>query len=139
MKIFIGGSKNLTKLPESAVAKIDEFVRQGCSFLIGDCYGTDLSVQKLLAERGCKNVTIYCSGDAPRNNVGGWQVKALHCGGRGYEFFRQKDIAMVADCDRGYMIWDGKSKGTRQNVEDLRHCGKPTDTEVVSNDKSRDN
>ena len=78
-----------------------------------------------------KNVTVYCSGDMPRNNAGGWSVVALKSDKRGYEFYRQKDIAMTVDCDCGYMIWDGISKGTMQNIEDLKRAGKPVKIEFA--------
>lgn len=129
MKVFIGGSKNQTKLTERAKNQIEAFLSDDCYILIGDCYGIDLSVQRLLAERGYKQVTVYCSGDVPRNNVGGWSVVTLHSDKRGYEFYRQKDIAMSADCDSGFMIWDGKSKGTKQNIADLERLGKPVHVE----------
>lgn len=59
-------------------------------------------------------------------------MNALHIEGMsGYEFYRQKDIVMAADCDCGYMIWDGVSKGTRQNIEDLKRLGKFVQTESI--------
>ena len=131
MKVFIGGSKNQTKLTERMVTQIDAYIGRDCPILIGDCYGIDLSVQRLLAERSYKQVTVYCSGDVPRNNVGGWSVVALKSDKRGYEFYRQKDIAMTADCDCGYMIWDGVSKGTKQNIADLERLGKPVKVELA--------
>ena len=88
-------------------------------------------MQQLLSERGYRDVTVYCSGDVPRNNAGGWPIVALKSDKRGYEFYRQKDIAMTVDCDCGYMIWDGVSKGTLQNIEDLKCAGKPVKVEFV--------
>ena len=38
---------------------------------------------------------------------------------RGFDFYRQKDIAMAADADYGFMIWDGKSRGTYSNLVTL--------------------
>ena len=131
MKVFIGGSKNQTKLTENMAMQIDAYIGDGYAVLIGDCYGIDHAVQKLLSERGYKEVTVYCSGDMPRNNAGGWSVVALKSDKRGYEFYRQKDIAMTIDCDCGYMIWDGISKGTMQNIEDLKRAGKPVKIEFA--------
>jgi hypothetical protein len=31
-------------------------------------------------------------------------------------FYKQKDIAMANDCDCGYMVWGGKSRGTKNNI-----------------------
>lgn len=131
MNVFIGGSKNLTVLPNSAADTIEEYINAGYCILIGDCYGIDLCVQTLLKSRGYNKVTVYCSGDAPRNNVGGWPVIALHSDKKGYDFYRRKDIAMVKACDCGLMIWNGTSKGTKQNICDLERICKPVQVEFA--------
>ena len=64
------------------------------------------------------HVTVYASNGRARNNVGRWPVKNIPVApaARGFEFFRQKDIAMANDADIGFMIWDGKSRGTLCNI-----------------------
>lgn len=132
MKVFIGGSKNIAALPDCVLKQIDEYCKNGYSFLIGDCYGVDLCVQKYLADGKEKNVTIFCSGEVPRNNVGNWNVIALRNKDRkGFEFYRLKDIQMSQNADCGYMIWDGISKGTKQNIEDLQAFNKPVKVEII--------
>lgn len=132
MKVFVGGSKNIAVLPDCVLQQIDAFRNTGCAFLIGDCYGVDLCVQKYLADGKERNVTIFCSGEIPRNNVGNWDVIALRNKDRkGFEFYRLKDIQMAQDADFGYMIWDGISKGTKQNIEDLRGLNKPVKVEII--------
>ena len=42
-----------------------------------------------------------------------------------FDFYVQKDIAMAKDADYGLMIWDGKSKGTLNNMINLLIQGKP--------------
>lgn len=44
----------------------------------------------------------------------------------GFEFYRQKDIAMANDADCGFMIWDGKSRGTFSNIVSLAQMNKLT-------------
>lgn len=120
IKIFIGGSKQIGKLSESVKRKIAELSRCG-EILVGDCNGVDLAVQKYLHSIGDCNVTVYCSGSSPRNNVGGWRVVALNEQKlKGAEFYRLKDIRMAQDADYGFMIWNGVSKGTQQNIDTLR-------------------
>ena len=68
MKIFISGSKSISKLPELAKTFIDQFIENGDEILVGDCYGIDAVVQKYLESKGFSNVTVYCSGVIPRNN-----------------------------------------------------------------------
>ena len=129
MKIFISGSKSISKLPELAKAFIDQFIENGDEILIGDCYGVDAVVQKYLEAKGYSNVTIYCSGVTPRNNFVS-AAKIHSCteaakGLTGSEFQYVKDIQMAADCDQAIMIWDGKSKGTAENLKRIKEMAKP--------------
>lgn len=129
MKIFISGSKSISKLPELAKTFIDQFIENNDEFLVGDCYGVDAVVQKYLDSKGYSNVIVYCSGETPRNNfVTG--AKVCSCaeaakGLTGSAFQYVKDIQMAQDCDTALMIWDGKSKGTGENIRRVKEMGKP--------------
>ena len=129
MKIFISGSKSISSLPELAKIFIDQFIENNDEILIGDCYGVDAVVQKYLEFKGFNNVTIYCSGEMPRNNfVMG--AKVCSCdeaakGLTGSNFHYVKDIQMANNCDQALMIWDGKSKGTAENLNRIKEMGKP--------------
>ena len=68
MKLFVSGSKSISVLPDEVKAILDEHIALGTEFLVGDCYGVDAAVQKYLESKGYSNVTIYCSGETPRNN-----------------------------------------------------------------------
>ena len=70
MKYFVSGSKSISTLPESTIEVIDFFISLEAEFLVGDCYGVDAAVQKYLESKGYSNVTIYCSGESPRNSFG---------------------------------------------------------------------
>ncbi len=129
MKIFISGSKSISKLPDLAKIFIDQFIENGDEILIGDCYGVDAVVQKYLESKGYSNVTIYCSGVTPRNNFVS-AAKIHSCteaakGLTGSEFQYVKDIQMAIDCDQALMIWDGKSNGTAENLNRIKEMGKP--------------
>jgi predicted XRE-type DNA-binding protein len=67
------------------------------------------------------NVTVYCTGDLPRNNVAEWPVHRVisraKAGSRAY--FTAKDLEMARDSDYGLMVWDCKSTGTLSNVIEL--------------------
>ena len=126
MKVFVGGSKTIKALTDETLSIINNFCSIGAEFLIGDCYGADKLVQTYLAEHEYGKVTVYVSGDKTRNNVGSFKEKHISAVGiSGFEFYRQKDIAMVADADCGFMLWDGKTRGTKQNINDLNSYGKP--------------
>lgn len=129
MKIFISGSKSISKLPDLAKTFIDQFIENGDEILVGDCYGIDAVVQKYLESKGFSNVTVYCSGVSPRNNFTS-SVKIHFCteaakGLTGSDFHYVKDIQMANDCDQALMIWDGKSKGTAENLKRIKEMGKP--------------
>ena len=122
MKVFAGGSKtinNIVDLPNRRV--LDVATYYGDEILVGDCDGADAAIQRYLAKDDYPFVTVYVSGDKVRNNIGDWPVKHVVFDPTftGYDFRRQKDIQMALDCDGAVMAWDGKSKGTRQNIIDV--------------------
>lgn len=125
--VFISGSLSITELHEFAKAHIRSVVTSRMNVLIGDAYGADKAVQQ---ERYKKYdypfVTVYASNGKARNNVGDRIVKAVDVpsGVFGRAYYEQKDIAMSRDCDFGFMLWDGKSKGTLNNIERLLSMNK---------------
>ncbi len=80
-----------------------------------------------LAERGYRNVQIFCSAGDCRNNLGPWEVKSIKPphSRRDFEFFTAKDAAMAEEADVGLMLWDGESSGTLVNAARLIAAGKP--------------
>ena len=128
MKIFISGSKSISKLPELAKIFIDQFIENNDEILVGDCYGVDAVVQKYLDSKGYSNVTIYCSGETPRNNfVTGAKVRSCAEAAKGLTrsaFHYVKDIQMTQDCDQALVVWVGKSKGTDENIRRIKEMGK---------------
>ena len=129
MKLFISGSKSITELPITFKLLLDDYMVESTEFLVGDCYGVDAAVQKYLELKGYKNVTIYCSGETPRNNfTTGAKVRSCADAAKGLTgsaFHYVKDIQMANDCDQAIMIWDGKSKGTGENIRRIKEMGKP--------------
>lgn len=126
MKIFIAGARSITDIDNFVINKLRSICDKHFDVLIGDCYGVDTIVQSFFAECSYPNVTVYASNGKARNNVGKWPVKnvPVTSTARGFEFFRQKDIAMANDADIGFMIWDGKSCGTLCNIPTLAEPGK---------------
>lgn len=62
-----------------------------------------------------------------RNNVGYWEVRSVDPpkGARGFELYSVKDTQMAKDASYGLMLWDGKSRGTLENMRNLLVHGKP--------------
>ncbi len=129
MKLFVSGSKSITVLSDEVYAILDKYIAMGTEFLVGDCYGVDAAVQMYLDSKGYRNVTIYCSGETPRNNfVTGAKVRSCAEAAKGLTgsaFHYVKDIQMASDCDQALIIWNGKSKGTGENIRRVKEMGKP--------------
>jgi hypothetical protein len=120
VKVFIGGSQSIRKLPSSVAARIDNIIDRGFTVLIGDASGADTCVQKYLAGRSYANVLVFCTCIC-RNNAGGWKTTVVSAGAgeRGFDFYALKDREMAREVDYGFMVWDGRSKGTLNNVLNL--------------------
>jgi hypothetical protein len=117
-KVFIGGSRKLGRLNRAIKERADNIVGQDFQILIGDANGADKAVQQYLAEKGYKNVIVFCMGDTCRNNIGKWETKAIasHRNKKDFSYFAVKDKEMSEQADYGFMLWDGKSKGTLNNI-----------------------
>ena len=97
---------------------MENVINSGFRIVVGDANGADKAVQKYLLDASYENVTVFCSGEKSRNNLGRWET---HCvdvpkNVKGFEFYAAKDREMAREADFGLMIWDGKSAGTILNV-----------------------
>lgn len=124
--VFIGGSRHISRLPAEVRQRLDNVIHSGHRVVVGDANGADKAVQKHLQEAAYDKVTVFCSGDTFRNNLGHWQTHkvAVPDHRTGYQFYAAKDREMAREADFGLMIWDGKSPGTVLNVLRLVRAGK---------------
>jgi adenine-specific DNA-methyltransferase len=124
--VFIGGSRHVSRLPEEALQRLRTIIDKGIAVIVGDANGADTAIQKYLAEADYQSVTVFCSGDQARNNIGHWRLQTVipHKGAKGFQFYAAKDRAMAEAADFGFMIWDGKSAGTILNILRLVRNGK---------------
>lgn len=127
MKIFIAGARSVRQLDASVQQRMITISKKGYDVLVGDCYGVDASVQRFYSNLGYNNVTVFASNGKARNNIGGWNVcnVAVPPYIHGFDFYKQKDIAMSYEADYGFMIWDGESRGTLNNTINLLVQNKP--------------
>ena len=116
--VFISGSRRVSRLPTEAKHWLNNMVEKGFAVLVGDANGADKAVQKHLADAHYDRVTVYCSGDSCRNNIGQWNIRSIsaHGGEKNFQFYAAKDREMAREAEFGLMIWDGKSPGTILNV-----------------------
>jgi len=124
--IFVGGSRHVSRLPAEVKKRLDNVVACGHHVIVGDANGADKAVQKHLADTRYDRVTVFCTGDKPRNNLGTWQTRHVDPpkNAKGFQFYAAKDREMAREADFGLMIWDGKSPGTVLNVMRLAIAGK---------------
>lgn len=77
-------------------------------------------LQEHFASRGYEHVTVYCMARC-RNNSGSWPTRHISAPAarKDFAYYAAKDLAVAQDAKCGIMLWDGKSKGTLNNVEEL--------------------
>jgi len=121
MKIFIGGSINFKLLNKRIHERLNNMRDQGFHIITGDADGADKSVQSFFQKMKYPNLEIYCSGNICRNNLNNWPIHNVDVdsGIKGRKFYMVKDFEMAKDCDYGFMLWDGKSPGTMNNILNL--------------------
>jgi hypothetical protein len=107
--------------------KLDDLIARNCAIYVGDANGADKAIQQHFADRQYPHVIIYCM-DRCRNNIGAWPTKRIgHLGTpKDFAYYAAKDRAMAEDAKCGLMLWDGRSKGTLNNIQNLLHLGKKT-------------
>ena len=134
--VFIAGSISISRLHEKVVDRINNIVSSDFNVVVGDADGADTSIQECLQRHRAGKVTVYCTGDSPRNNLAEWPVYRVvskaKAGTRAY--FTAKDLEMARDSDYGLMVWDCKSTGTLSNIIELLREKKKS---VVFVNKSR--
>jgi probable addiction module antidote protein len=124
--VFIGGSRHVSRLPAEIKQRLDNVINSEHRVVVGDANGADKAVQKHFHDAAYDKVTVFCSGDSFRNNLGHWPTHKIAApkSPSGFQFYAAKDRAMAREADFGLMIWDGKSAGTILNVLRLVRAGK---------------
>lgn len=119
--VFIAGSISISQLHEKVKERINNIVSADLNVVVGDADGADTSIQECLRAHHAKKVTVYCAGEAPRNNVANWPVHHVQSKAKvgTRAFFTAKDVEMAKNSDFGLMVWDCKSTGTLSNVIEL--------------------
>lgn len=125
-KVFVGGSRRITRINKSIRDYADDIIKKGHTVLIGDANGADKSMQRYFADKHYPNVIIFCAGNVYRNNLGNWEVRFIESSRahRDFAYYAAKDLEMCREADYGFMLWDGKSKGTLSNILNLLESAK---------------
>ena len=59
-KVFIAGSRQITRLPAEVTIRIDTMIDKRFQILVGDANGADKAVQTCLAEKTYPHVLVHC-------------------------------------------------------------------------------
>lgn len=127
-KVFIAGSRRLSRLNKDVRRRIDNIVDKRLTVIVGDANGVDKAVQQYLSSKNYSNVVVFCMGGGCRNNVGDWPTRTIMAADparRDFAYYSTKDRAMAEEADYGLMLWDGRSRGTLTNIIHLVRGGKP--------------
>lgn len=137
LKIFIAGPRAVKELDKNISVKLENICAKNYEILVGDADGIDSSVQKFLKMKSYRNVTIFASKGIARNNYGDWKIETVEVYNNltGFEFYAQKDLEMAKMADIGFMIWNGKSKGTFNNIINLLNLEKHVILYYIPNKK----
>lgn len=119
MKVTVFGSISIRLLLPEEIGRVMRLVELEAEVLVSDAQGVDLAVQTILAGEGYPHVMVYHRGARPRNNLGEWPTVAIPGS------YTDKDRAMCQAADCALAFWDGRSRGTRRNLEQLASEGKP--------------
>ena len=73
--------------------------------LVGDCSGVDTAIQRFFLMHQYSKITVFASNGKARNNLGNWPINNVFVeeGIKGFDFYRQKDIAMAKEADFGFI------------------------------------
>jgi hypothetical protein len=125
--VFVAGSRQISRLPAEVRSRLDIIIEKGFQILVGDANGADKAVQRYLADKSYPNVLVHCMKAHCRNNAGNWPTREVDAprGAKGFDYYSLKDRAMAEAAEYGLMLWDGKSKGTVNNVVNLSRDCKP--------------
>lgn len=121
MKVFIAGPRAVKSLNKKATERLDNIMTNDFTILVGDATGIDKQIQTYYHSLSYSNVKVFASNGKARNNIGQWKVEkvVVEPGVTGFDFYATKDLAMAKEADYGFMIWNGKSKGTFNNIVNL--------------------
>lgn len=125
-KVFLGGSRNFKILNQDVKKRLNNLITNNFQILVGDADGADLAIQEFFSNLNYTNLTVYCSGNLCRNNINNWPTYNAEVDKniKGRKFYMIKDAEMANACDYGFMLWDGKSPGTVNNILNLLELSK---------------
>jgi len=135
MKVFTAGARAVSVLDESVKERLKNIYTKNYTVIVGDASGVDCAVQRFFSNHNYRDVIVYASEGKARNNIGNWDVHSVDVPirSRGFDYYAVKDMAMANDADYGFMIWNGESKGTLNNIINLLNLDKKSIVYLTTN------
>jgi len=118
------------ELPGEVAERLDEAMGRGMTIIVGEARGACRRFQDYLESRGYGDV-IVGHARSIRYNAGGWRTV------RYGDDLKERERAMIEDCDSAVVIWVDGSGQIAQNLELLKRLGKPTYVYECSNKGGR--
>lgn len=121
MNVFIAGPRAVSRLNNTVKKRLLNIVNQNFTVFVGDANGIDKQIQDFFHSMNYNKVKVFASNGKARNNIGQWEIEKVKVAPnvKGFEFYAAKDLEMASQADCGFMIWNGKSKGTLNNMFNL--------------------
>ena len=115
MKVVISGSRSIRSLSKPVKSRLEKIISLDAEILIGDAPGVDALVMDYLVEKKYSKVTVWFTGSQPRNyRDSSWSVRRIKGS------YEDRDRLMHSLADYALAIWDGQSRGTKRNIEQMK-------------------
>ncbi|MFB2970375.1 hypothetical protein ACE1CD_15485 [Aerosakkonema sp. BLCC-F183] len=115
--VMISGSRSIQQLPAAAIESINRIIELKFEIIIGDAPGIDTLVLDYLRSQGYRRVQVYYAlfngNGKPRHRRG---YTAIGISGN----YTDRDKQMCYIADYGLAVWDGRSKGTKANIDRVK-------------------
>jgi len=112
--VFISGSRAINLEAFGFMSKLREVIvalkDYGCKVVVGDAPGVDAAVIKMCDEVGVP-VVVYGAYGKLRNKTMTGQNITISGG------YTERDVELTNMADRLVCFWDGKSRGTKANID----------------------
>lgn len=111
--VMVSGSRSITDITPG-LQSLNRIMELNFSIILGDAPGVDKLVQEYLRNSNYLDVKVYFalwSGNGKPRNVTGFQTVGIPGS------YGDRDKAMCAICNYGLALWDGVSRGTKDNID----------------------
>lgn len=120
--VMISGSRSIQDI-SPALESIDKIINLKLTVILGDAVGVDKLVQEYLRSQNYLDVKVYFalwSGNGKPRKTTGFQTVGVPGS------YSDRDKMMCSISNYGLALWDGVSRGTRNNIN-----LKPNQTKII--------